>query len=92
MLKGSYYSPEVETLERSDLDALIDERVRYTVHYAAEHSLFYRNWFRENGINPDDICDHGDLLHLPTISLRHGMMYFPSRKQAGRVAHPKAFF
>ncbi len=68
MLKGSYYSPEVETLERSDLDALIDERVRYTVHYAAEYSPFYRNWFRENGINPDDIRDHEDLLHLPTIS------------------------
>jgi coenzyme F390 synthetase len=68
MLKGSYYSPEVETLERSDLDALIDERVRYTVHYAAEHSPFYRNWFRENGINPDDIREHEDLLHLPTIS------------------------
>ena len=68
MPKGSYYSPEVETLERSDLDALIDERVRYTVQYAAENSPFYRNWFRKNRINPAKIQVHEDLLNLPVIS------------------------
>ena len=55
-------------MERGDLDALIDERVRYTVHYAAEHSLFYRNWFRENNINHGEIREHEDLLSLSVIS------------------------
>ncbi len=68
MSTGSYFSPEVEMLNRSDLDALIDERVRYTVRYAAEHSPFYRHWFRENNINPADVREHEDLLHLPIIS------------------------
>jgi len=66
----SYFSPEVETLSRSDLDALIDERVRYTVQYAAEHSPFYRHWFKENNINPAEVRVHEDLLNLPIISGR----------------------
>jgi coenzyme F390 synthetase len=65
---GSYFDKEVETMERSDLDALIDERVRYTVQYAAEHSPFYRHWFRENRINPAEIRVHEDLLNLPVVS------------------------
>ena len=68
MPTGSYFSPEVETLGRSDLDALIDERVRYTVHYAAEHSPFYRQWFKDNNINPVEVREHEDLLDLPIVS------------------------
>ena len=68
MVTGSFFSPEVETLGRSDLDALIDERVRYTVQYAADYSPFYRNWFKENNINLTEIREHEDLLNLPVIS------------------------
>ncbi|OPX61725.1 MULTISPECIES: coenzyme F390 synthetase [unclassified Methanoregula] len=67
-MPAAYFSPEIETMERSDLDALIDERVRYTVHYAAEHSPFYRHWFRQNRIDPTAIRVHEDLLELPLIS------------------------
>ena len=31
MAAGAYFAPDIETLKRSDLDALIDERVRYTI-------------------------------------------------------------
>jgi len=65
---GRFFSEPIETLPRSDLDALIDERVRYTVHYAAEHSPFYRNWFRTNNIRPDEIRVHEDLFSLPITS------------------------
>nr|WP_320162750.1 coenzyme F390 synthetase [uncultured Methanoregula sp.] len=65
---GSFFAPEIETMERSSLDALIDERVRYTVKYAADHSPFYRHWFFENGIDPAKIRVHEDLLELPIIS------------------------
>lgn len=68
MSAEKYYNPEIETMERGDLDALIDERVRYTIQYAAEHSPYYRNWFRENRINPDEIRNHEDLLSLPVVS------------------------
>lgn len=65
---GTCFSPAIETMGRSDLDALIDERVRYTVQYAAEHSPFYRHWFRENRIEPKEIRVHEDLLGLPLVS------------------------
>jgi phenylacetate-coenzyme A ligase PaaK-like adenylate-forming protein len=68
MSADRYYDQEIETMERGDLDALIDERLHYTVQYAAEHSPFYRNWFRENRINPREIREHEDLLSLPVIS------------------------
>ena len=70
MAPASYYNQRIETMNRSDLDALIDERVRYTIRYACEHSPFYRHWFRENRINSDDIRTHEDLLHLPLIAGR----------------------
>ncbi|MEZ5335918.1 MAG: hypothetical protein R2741_12130 [Methanolobus sp.] len=38
-------------MDRSELDALVDERIRYTVKYAAENSLFYKKWFRENNVS-----------------------------------------
>jgi len=68
MPDGTFFAKTIETLPRSELDALIDERVRYTVRYAAEHSPFYRHWFHENNINPDEIRVHEDLLSLPVIS------------------------
>jgi len=68
MAAGDYFAEEIETLERGELDALIDERVRYTISYAAEHSPFYRQWFKKNNIRPEEILSHEDLLSLPIIS------------------------
>jgi len=65
-----YHNPEIETLDRDSLDALIDERIGYTIRYAHDHSAFYRHWFNENGIKPDEIRVHEDLLYLPVISGR----------------------
>lgn len=67
-MSAGYFSPDIETMEHGDLDTLIDERVRYTVQYAADHSPFYRHWFRENRIEPKEIRVHEDLLGLPLIS------------------------
>lgn len=63
-----YFNPEIETMDRGELDALIEERVRYTVKYAAENSPFYRKWFERHGVKPGDIKAHEDLLELPVIS------------------------
>lgn len=65
-----YYDAVVEQMDRGDLDALIDERVRYTVEYAAKHSPFYRHWLAENNISPAAIREHEDLLELPILSGR----------------------
>ncbi|WP_440948952.1 coenzyme F390 synthetase [Methanosarcina sp. T3] len=55
-------------MDRGELDALIEERVRYTVKYAAENSPFYRKWFEKHRVSPGDIKAHEDLLELPIIS------------------------
>ena len=69
MAKGkSFFNAEIETMERGDLDAFVDERIHYTVTYANEHSPFYRKWFREHNINVADIRAHEDLRELPIIS------------------------
>ena len=70
MPAGSYFSPEIETMDRSDLDALIDERVRYTVQYAADHSPFYRHWFREHRINPKRSASMKICWHFPLFRER----------------------
>ncbi|MCX6682604.1 MAG: coenzyme F390 synthetase [Methanoregula sp.] len=70
MTPASYFDSRIETMERRSLDALIDDRVRYTISYANEHSPFYRHYFRANRIRPDEITTHEDLLNLPIISGR----------------------
>ena len=68
MEKGSFFNDRIERLPRADLDALIDERVRYTVKYAFENSPFYKKWFSDHQINPDTIREHEDLIELPLVS------------------------
>jgi coenzyme F390 synthetase len=55
-------------MERGDLDALSEERIRYTARFAEEHSPFYRHWFAENGVSAREIRTHDDLLELPIVS------------------------
>lgn len=64
----SYFNPEIETMDRGDLDALIDARIKYTVRYAYDKSLFYQKWFKKNNINVSDIRTHEDLRELPIIT------------------------
>jgi phenylacetate-coenzyme A ligase PaaK-like adenylate-forming protein len=64
----SFFNQKIETMDRGDLDALVEDRIRYTVMYAAEKSPFYRKWFREHGIKPSEIRTHEDLKELPIIS------------------------
>ena len=68
MATAGFFNEAVERVSREELDALIDERVRYTVRYAAENSPFYQSWFRGHGIDPASITTHEDLLGLPLIS------------------------
>jgi coenzyme F390 synthetase len=63
-----FSNKKIETMDRSDLDALIEKRIRYTVKYASENSPFYKKWFKEHRINPHDVRTHEDLRELPIIS------------------------
>ena len=63
-----FFNADIETMPRGDLEAVIDERIAYTIAYAAEHSPFYRSFFRQKNIRPSDITSHEDLIDLPIIS------------------------
>ncbi|GAB4307055.1 MAG: coenzyme F390 synthetase [Methanobacteriaceae archaeon] len=65
---NSYYKEEIETMDRDQLDSLVEERIKYTVRYAYENSPFYRKWFEKNNIKLSDIKTHDDLRELPIIT------------------------
>jgi len=68
-MHASYFlRPDIELLERSDLDALVDEKIRYTVQYANDNSPFYKKFFREHNVSPENIKNHEDLFELPIIN------------------------
>jgi len=64
----AYFNEPVETMRRAELNALIEERIQYTVRYAEENSPFYSQWFREHGIDVGSVRTHEDLAKLPIIS------------------------
>ena len=101
----SYYNPGIETMDRDSLDSLIDERVRYTVRFAHEHSPFYRHWGRRTSTRGISGA-HEDLLRLPIVprTIRENqppttpefrfLSTLPgtssrSRRRAGRAGHPR---
>ncbi len=63
-----FFNEKIETMKRENLDSLVEDRIRYTIKYANENSLFYRRWFRKHKVNPNEIRTHTDLLNLPIIS------------------------
>lgn len=59
------FEPELETMARSSLAELQDERVRRLARYVHERVPFYRRAFETAGLQPEDIRTAGDLPALP---------------------------
>lgn len=57
-----YLEPEIETMSRSDLDALQEERILELVPYAYERSALVRKTWEEAGVKPSDINSMADYL------------------------------
>jgi phenylacetate-CoA ligase len=84
-LRGVPYLP-LEVLHE-----LRDRRVRWMVKYAAETVPFYRELFRDRGINPDDIQTVDDLKRLPLLdrtTVRRQPQRFVSQSRWGQTALP----
>ena len=62
-----YFNPDVETMSRTELEALQLERLKKTVHHCM-NAEFYRKKFKELGITPDDIQSLDDVRKLPFTS------------------------
>ena len=61
---SNYFNPEVETMEREQLEKLQLQRLQATVKHCM-NSEFYREKFKELGITPDDIQSLDDVSRLP---------------------------
>ena len=61
---SNYFNPELETMSRSELEALQLERLQKTVNHCM-NSPFYQNKFKELGITPDDNKTLDDVRKLP---------------------------
>nr|QNO52487.1 hypothetical protein CGEPLDJD_00007 [Methanosarcinales archaeon ANME-1 ERB6] len=60
-----YWNPRIERMPVDDLHELQEKRLRSLVRYVHNHSSFYRERFREAGVEPDDIKRLSDVTKLP---------------------------
>jgi phenylacetate-CoA ligase len=79
-----YWNPHIERMPVDDLHTLQEDRLRSLVRFVYAHSSFYRDRFKEAGVEPDDIKKLSDVTKLPftqKIDLRNtyptGMFCLP---------------
>ena len=60
-----YFQPEIEKMDRAELEALQLERLKVTATRCYENIRFYQQAFDEKGVKPADIHSLDDLRKLP---------------------------
>lgn len=60
-----YSNPDIEFCTTDEIEAFQNEKLMEALRYLSEHSPFYRNMFRENGIDISEILSVRDLVKLP---------------------------
>ena len=66
-MQTNYFNPELETMNRQQLEQLQLQRLKQTVEHCMNNA-FYRKRFKELGITPDDIRSLDDVKKLPFTS------------------------
>ena len=62
---SGYWDPHNERMPLKDLHALQEDRLKSIVRYVYDHSSFYRQRFKEAGVEPGDIKSLADITKLP---------------------------
>lgn len=78
--KSKYYAPEIETMDREELENLQLQRLKWQVRRCYEGSDFYRERFDKVNLKPDDIKSLDDVVHIPPVTkeeLREEQMNYP---------------
>ena len=65
---SKYWNEAIETLDRSDLEALQLERLKEIVKFSYENSPYYKRSFDNAGVKPEDIKRLADLQKFPFIN------------------------
>jgi len=63
-----YYSEQIETMDREQLEALQLERLKWQVKRCYESSEFYRERFDKIGLKPEDIRTLEDTVNIPPVT------------------------
>lgn len=61
-------TPSIETMSRTDIEALQLQRLQKTVAYVYERNSFYKNAMQKSGVTPEDIKTLADVALLPFTS------------------------
>jgi len=62
--KSEFFNPELETMDREQIEKLQLERLKTTVEHCM-HSAFYKQRFKEAGLEPGDIHSLDDIRKIP---------------------------
>ena len=62
--KSEFFNPELETMDREQIEKLQLERLKTTVEHCM-HSAFYKQRFKEAGLEPGDIQSLDDIRKIP---------------------------
>lgn len=63
-----YYDPEIEMMDREELEALQLHQLKLQLRRCYRGSEFYKQKFVEANIKPDDIRSLDDVIHLPFVT------------------------
>ena len=63
-----YFDPEIEMMDREELEALQLYQLKIQLRRCYRYSEFYKENFKKAGIKPDDIQSLEDAVHLPFIT------------------------
>jgi phenylacetate-CoA ligase len=63
-----YFDPEIETMNRSDLENLQLKRLQWQLKRCYEESPFYRERFKKAGIKPEDIRSLEEIVRIPPVT------------------------
>ena len=63
-----YFDPEMETMDREELEALQLHELKLQIRRCHRDSEFYREKFKKAGVKPDDIRSLDDVTYLPLIT------------------------
>ena len=66
--ESEHWSPELETMPLEQRDAIILEKLRHQVRYACTHSGFYREFYRDVPVDPENIGSFAELAQLPILT------------------------
>lgn len=68
MEERKYFDPEIETMDRSQLEELQMERLRWQLKRCYELSPFYQERFKKAGIKPEDIHSLKEVINIPPVT------------------------